>query len=420
MAAVTSECGLAPREEDFAVRRLRRVEAFDPAFRRFVADLTRCAPALEDLADTFPALLFALSTGYATPAQRERAFELVSAGAPLREAADALGVAWWLRKLPPQAFVTPLPALPTDPDFGFRIAGLIPRDHRFAPIWLARVAHGHEVCGSRYALWLARQDDLIASSEEFFMFMAAWAWFSEHEGHLGNRLLRKPWHAEMSFRRAREELSVWRQRLRLIECLGFGIETPWLSDGMAAGYTFVALRTVDDFVTESEALDNCLDQYADHLRTGATAVFSIRKNARSIACVEIGLHETEATMPTVVQLRAARNRRAPPDIWQATYAWIGSQPLEPLTPGRHTPKPSKRMEARRQLWGPYFAFLAGTPHEQPFRRVVMAPVVRRRMASGEHRVPRRRTAELQLRLRALGERIGVPALETAGAGRGRS
>ena len=360
-----------------------------------------------------------LSTGYATPAQRERAFDLVSAGAPLRDAADALGVAWWLRKLPPQAFVAPLPALSTDPDFGFRIAGLVPRDPRLAPIWLSRVTHAHEACGPGYALWLARQDDLIASSEELFMFMAAWAWFSEQEGHLGHRLLRKPWKCEMSFRRAREELSVWRQRLRLIEWLGFGIETPWLTDGTAAGYNFVALRTVDDFVAESEALDNCLDQYADHLRTGATAVFSIRKNARSVACVEIGLHETEATMPTVVQLRAARNRRAPPDVWQATYAWIGSQQLEPLTPERHTPKPSKRAEARRQLWGPYLVFLAGTPHEQSFRRIVMAPVVRRRMA-GEHRVPRRRTADLQLRLRALGERIGVAALEPTATGRGRS
>ena len=419
MAAVTSECGLAPREED-AVRRQRRIEAFHPAYRRFVADLTRCSPALEDLADTFPALLFALATGYATPAQRERAFELVSAGAPLRDAADALCMAWWLRKLPPQAFVALLPALSTDPDFGFRIAGLVPRDARLAPIWLSRVTHAHEACGPGYALWLARQDDLIASSEELSMFMAAWAWFSEHEGHLGHRLLRKPWKGEMSFRRAREELSVWRQRLRLIEWLGFGIETPWLTDGTAAGYNFVALRTVDDFVAESEALDNCLDQYADHLRTGASAVFSIRKNARSVACVEIGLHETEATMPTVVQLRAARNRRAPPDVWQATYAWIGSQQLEPLTPERHTPKPSKRMEARRQLWGPYLAFLAGTPHERSLRRAVMAPVGRRRMAGGEHRVPRRRTAELQLRLRALGERLGVPALETVAAGRRRS
>ena len=420
MAAVTGKCAFAPLEETAADRRHRRIEAFHPSCRRFIADLTNCSAPLEDLADSFPALLFALATGYATPAQRERAFELVSSGEPLREAADALGLAWWLRKLPPQAFITPLPALPADPEFALRIGSMVPRDPRLTPSWLARVAHAQETGGTRYALWLARQGDLVAPPEEFFMFMAACAWFSEQAGHLGHRLLRKPWHSEMSFRRAREELSVWRQRLRLIECLGFGIETPWLMDGTAAGFSFVALRTVDDFVAESEALDNCLDQYADQLHTGVTAVFSIRKGARRVACVEIGLHEAEVTMPTIVQLRAARNRRAPPEVWQATFAWLGSQRLEPLAPERHTPKPVKRAEARRQLWGPYLAFLEGTRHEEPFRRLVLEHATTRRTASGERPPPGRRTAELQLRLRALGERMPMPALDAAAVPRGRS
>ena len=43
----------------------------------------------------------------------------------------------------------------------------------------------------------------------------------------------------MSFRRAREELATWRQRLRLIECLGPGIETPWLADGIAFGFAYL-------------------------------------------------------------------------------------------------------------------------------------------------------------------------------------
>ena len=174
----------------------------------------------------------------------------------------------------------------------------------------------------------------------------------------------------MSFKRAREELAAWRQRLRLIESLGPGIERTWLADGPASGFDFVALRTVDDFIAESEALENCLDQYADQLHAGLTAVFSIRKGTRRVACVEIGLHEEEATMPAIVQLRAARNRRAPPEVWQATYSWLGSQRLEPLSPLRHAPKPLKRIEARRKLWSPYLAMLAGTRHEVAFRRAV--------------------------------------------------
>ena len=83
-------------------------------------------------------------------------------------------------------------------------------------------------------------------------------------------------------------------------------------------------------------------------------------------------------MPTIVQLRSARNRRAAPEVWQATYAWLGGQRLEPLAPDRHAPKPAKRVEARRQLWGPYLAFLRDTPHEQPFKRLVLEPRATRR------------------------------------------
>jgi len=371
MTAVVGKTHLSREQEDASGRRQRRIESFHPCYRRFVAELTCCAGELEDLADSFPALLFALVSGYATPGQRERCCALVGEGATLREAADAIGLAWWMRKLPAHAFTAPLPVFPADQDFAFRISGLIPHDRRLLPVWLSRVTHALEAAGPAYALWIARQHDLTSPPEEHFMYMAAWAWFSGRPGLAGHRLLRRPWHPDMSFKRAGEELAAWRQRLRLIECLGPGIESPWLADGAACGFNFVALRTADDFITESQALENCLDQYADQLHTGLTAVFSIRKGERRVACVEIGMHDEETTMPTIVQLRAARNRRAPPEVWQATFSWLGSQRLAPLAPLQHAPKPTERTEARRQLWSPYLEFLAGTRLEPGFRRVVL-------------------------------------------------
>jgi hypothetical protein len=370
MTAVVASYDLPQVQETADARRQRRLEAFHPCCRRYIAELTCCCAEIEDLADTFPALLFALVSRYGTVEKRERAFALVAAGAPLREAADALGLAWWLRKLPAHAFSDPLPAFPLDRDFCLHISNLIPRDERLLTVWLARVSHAYEAGDLAYALWIARQHELAGPPDELFTFMAAWAWFSGRPGLLGHRLLRRPWTPEMSFKRAREELAVWRQRLRLIECLGPGIESPWLADGAASGFDFVALRTVEDFIAESEALENCLDQYADQLHSGLTAVFSIRKGARRVACVEIGLHDEEASMPNIVQLRAARNRRAPPEIWQATYGWLGSQRLAPLSPLRHAPKPMQRIEARRQLWSPYLEVLEGTRHAGPFRRTV--------------------------------------------------
>ena len=373
MIAVNGTQALDLGEEVAAPRRRLRIEAFHPSYRRFIAELTSCARELEDLADSFPALLFALVSGFATAPERARACELVCDGAPLREAADTLGLAWWLRKLPAQAFSEPLPAFPTDQEFAFRIASLIPREVRRLPIWLGRVGYAYECGGEAYALWIARQADLTSPPEDVFMFMAAWAWFSSHPGHIGHRLVRRPWTSEMSFKRAREEMTAWRQRLRLIDCLGPGIESPWLTDGAASGFSFVALRTVDDFISESVALENCLDQYADHLQSGLTALFSIRKGARHIACVEIGRHGEEAAMPTIVQLRAARNRSAPPEVWQATFGWMGSQRLEPLSLQRHAPTPIKRLEARRHLWRPYLQHLTGSRHEPVFRRAALQP-----------------------------------------------
>ena len=370
MTALDARQDLSQVQETAAARRQRRLEAFHPCCRRYVAELTCCSGELEDLADTFPGLLFALVSRYATAEKRERAYDLVCAGAPLREAADALGLAWWLRRLPAPAFMDPLPAFPLDRDFCLHISNLIPRDERLLPVWLARVSHAFEAGDLAYALWIARQHDLAAAPEDLFTFMAAWAWFSGRPGLLGHRLLRRPWTPEMSFKRAREELTAWRQRLRLIECLGPGIESPWLADGTASGFDFVALRTVEDFIAESEELENCLDQYADQLHSGLTAVFSIRKGARRVACVEIGLHDEEVSMPNIVQLRAARNRRAPPEIWQATYGWLGGQRLAPLSPLRHAPKPMQRIEARRQLWSPYLEVLEGTRHAGHFRRTV--------------------------------------------------
>jgi hypothetical protein len=370
MTAVDATGDQLQPQEDAARRRQRRLEQFHPAYRRFIAELTCCAGELEDLADSFPALLFALVSGYATPKQRERCVALVADGAPLREAAGAICLPLWLRRLPAAAFTAPMPDFPDDAEFAFRIANLIPRDPRQLPIWLGRVGHGLEAAGPAYALWLARQPDLSGPPEEHFLYMAAWAWFSGRPGLLGHQLLRRPWRPEMNFRRGQDELAAWRQRLRLIECLGPGIESPWLANGTASGFEFVALRTVDDFIAESEALENCLDQYADQLHTGLTAVFSIRKGPRRVACVEIGLHDAEASMPTIVQLRGQRNRRAPPEVWQATFTWLGGQHLATVAPLQQPPKPTERAEARRQLWQPYLEFLAGTRHEAAFRRLV--------------------------------------------------
>ena len=333
---------------------------FRPAYSGAVFRLTAGRGPLEDLARSFPALLFALATGYGTAERRQRCIDAVLAGTGLREAAGMLELPMWLRRLPPQAFAEPLPPLPNDPDFSSRIASIMPDAHALAAGWLSRVLYGLRAGHAEFALWAARQPhfDRRRTPDDPFHMMAAFAWHSSRPESFGHRLIRRPWSPDMSVRRVVEETILWQRRMDLALCLGKGVRDTWCMEGEAHGYSFVPLRTVEDYLAESVAMSNCLDTYADHLRSGTNRVFSIRKNGRRVADIEIGQHEEEATMPTIVQLRGIRNRRAGPDVWQAAYAWLGSQMLRPFTPRMARQALGSRLSARKLVWGAYLDHLA--------------------------------------------------------------
>lgn len=352
--------GMTIAEPTIEGRRIQRVQSFHTPFRRHVADVARRASCFEDLADSFPGLLFALATGYGTVETRRAAAAHVVTGSPLREAADALGLPWWTRKLPPQAFTQRLAELPQDPSFATRIVNLLPDAPASAGKWLERVLHAYRTCHSDFALWVAKHDRLHNSmvADPALPYLAAWAWHAKHPETLGGRLLRRGWHPSMSPNRAFDELTIWRKRLRLALSLSSLEREPWLTGGTSQGYEFVELRTVDDFIAESTAMDNCLDAFSEKLEAGVCYVFSIREKGVPVADVEIGPHPQDAKMPTIVQLRAPRNRRSNPNIWRAAYDWLGSQPLRPAPP-LLVDAPQRR-RAWRELWKPYVSTLEPT------------------------------------------------------------
>lgn len=378
---------------DPAGRRRHRIESFHPAWQKQVAALTAGSPALEDLADSFPALLFALVSGYGTAAARTAAADLVTSGATLKQASDLLALPFWLRRLPAGAFHQSLPILPMDNEFGLRIASFVPRRGGDAAPWLAALSGAAAAAGPSYALWFARSVKPAFMSDESLLMMGAWAWFSQRPGSEGAKLIRKAWSPDISARRALDEFNVWRRRLRLVDALGFGVVDPWLEPGTVAGFEFVPLRTVADFLQESERMENCLDQYADQLRAGRNVVFSIRRGERHVACVEVGVHDEECTMPTIVQLRGPRNRRASPEIWQATFAWLGSQKLVPRKPRSTRVHSAQRSLARQQLWKPYLEHIAGSEVEGRLRCLLLLPArATRQRLDRPKRMPGRRTS----------------------------
>ena len=114
------------------------------------------SPRLHDLKTSFPALLVALATGYGTPRARARARLLVEKGAPLRKIARLIGLPWWLRKLPPEAFTKSPGPLPDTPYFNRRIANHIPGDAVACSVWLRWVSQAYRSCDEKFALWMAR------------------------------------------------------------------------------------------------------------------------------------------------------------------------------------------------------------------------------------------------------------------------
>jgi hypothetical protein len=110
-------------------------------------------------------------------------------------------------------------------------------------------------------------------------------------------------------------------------------------------------------------MENCLDQYAAHLAYGRVRVFSVRRDGRSVADVEVTLKTDDAGAPSVSQVRGPRNRRAPPVVWQAVHAWLAAQPFRAVDTSS-TPAQATR-EAFRRFWHPYVGAAEGAglpPH----------------------------------------------------------
>lgn len=325
-----------PNDNQEALRS-RRLKRFSPLFRSRIAALTCCAPQAEDLAESFPGLLVAMVSNISTIEKRSKAFGTILDGGSIKVAAEILGLPMWLRKMPPEAFREPIRRLPTESQFTAKITNFIPERAHSTGDWLEHVSFADEACGSSFALWVAKHCGSVAPSRRrmVFLYMASWAWHCTQPDTVGHRLIEKPWSPKMGLRRATEELMRWRRRVDLACLLGGGLQCTWLEDGRFGDYDFVSLRTIDDFILESRAMSNCLDQYADRLATGLIRVFSIRQGDKRVADIEVGPAPAEGATPSIVQIKAAHNRQTSMAVWQAAQAWLESQsgPGLPRRPG---------------------------------------------------------------------------------------
>jgi hypothetical protein len=334
----------------------RRLRRYSQRAQGLVRVLAGRHPRLADLAVSFPALLFAL----AVPRQGidvERAIAHVIAGCSLADVAQAAGVPLCLRKLPVDALVKPLPALPDGELFRRRIANHLPRSPKLAPTWLMAVADaatwGHEPL----AIWIAREltRNVRSVTIDRLRLVSLWAWFSLQPGTCGHRLIDKPWHSAMRFKTALAAAEEWRTRAMLHVSLGAApIADMWLTPGHIDGYDFVPLDSGESIAAEAAHMENCLCIYGPRLAHNIARLWSVRRDGQRIATLRVA-RVPGTPLVGIRELRLAQNKDASVDIWWAATRWLHQHDLSRVdTRERAWNTAPLDGSTWRRLWRPYW------------------------------------------------------------------
>lgn len=340
------------------------VRRFKASARPRIRRMARASPRLADLAIVFPGAVYALAADQDARMPRRRILALIEDGAPLRAVARALSLPLWLRRLPPEAFSGPLPALPAGEQFARRIANRLPRTAAESAFWLSSVAFAASACHEDFALWLAEQPLFAETGDPARLFgvLSAYAWFSGFQPSRAHGLIVVPWRPEIAFDTALCAAKSWFNRLRLVLQLGEGaIADPWLARGSAMGFSFTPLIERRAILEEAQAMQNCADQYADRIARDKCRLFSVRRDGERAATLEIGPHGRETGVLTITQLKARHNMPAPLEVWQAAHAWLATQNGLKRLPSMMAPERPLDAVAWRETMRPFRAQKNGAP-----------------------------------------------------------
>ncbi len=354
---MTSHPLLTPRREpvrsSLCERRLRR---YASRFQSRVTALAQRHPHLADLALSFPALLFAL----AVPRKQvdpEPAIARVIAGRSLAEAAAAAGLPMWLRKLPPEAFVCPIPRLPDGDLFRRQIGNHLPRSPKLMPIWLQLVSEMATIAHEAAAVWIAREyvrAPKIVNRDRVHL-LALWIWFSGQPGRLAHDLIERPWTPDMRLDAAITAASNWRGRISLHLNLGqLPISDMWLDPGRIGDYEFRPLDKIPDLVDEAAAMRNCVRTYGADIVHNRSRLWSVRHRGERVATLEVGRHWRDPLL-NIVQLKGAGNAAASHDLWWIARRWLHLHDLSQIEPARMKwGQAPLDLVTWRALWRPYW------------------------------------------------------------------
>ena len=391
-----------PPDPRRAEQRTRRVNAFREEFRRPIADFTLSEPRLEDLADSFPALLFALATRYGSLQRRTAAVALVLRGSSLKNAAGALGMPMWMRRLDPGALTRPLLPVPTDAELDRSLGGCMPVKPAAQATWLDCVLIGHAMAGAEGAVWMATLGHQIVmglSGTHILPWLAAWLWASRSPDAEISGLVLRHWTPDVGMETTFSALQDWERRIKLTRSIAEPIRDVWLSERACGDYEVKALRTPQDFMRAASDLNNCLESWGGPVCCGEARIFTLRRGDLAVAAFEIVPDPEDPPMPRLRQVLGYLNRPVPLELWQKLSTWIETQRFRPIDTSPIAPEVQ---DARQmELWGPFLGAFARVPGSKEgllprFHSVLLseAPTTRRQRHTENER---RQLANLPVR-----------------------
>ena len=96
---------------------------------------------------------------------------------------------------------------------------------------------------------------------------------------------------------------------------------PWLEGGKADGFEIVPLLCEQELLDEGTRMHHCVGSYAYHVRNGYCFIYSVRRDDKSIATLEI--QRSRAKAITVAQLKAPCNQEPASEVRAAVLRWVG-------------------------------------------------------------------------------------------------
>lgn len=301
----------------------RQLQRFHPSVREAVCALAALHPRIADLALSFPALLFALAVPRrgVDPAC---ALARVVDGQRLTEVAAAIDVPMWLRRLPPEAFRAPIPALPDGDLLRRQIGNHLPRSPRLAPAWLALMSEVAELALEPIVVWAAREfnREPRAFKPGRVRLLGLWAWFSCQPATFGHGLLGRAWTPDIQVSQALTAARDWLTSVTLHANLGAGpLADIWLHNERADGYDFVPLDCAAAVAEEAASMRNCVRTYGDDLAHHRARLWSVRRDGARVATLRVGTRYGDP-LPLVLELKGPDNAPVGRELWWLARRWL--------------------------------------------------------------------------------------------------